>query len=42
MRKNRENTTMRGKDAAGNPVSGICDLEYSELAVHPLQESRRT
>ena len=40
-RKNNEETKVRGKDTAGNRVSGIRYLEYSDPAVYPLPESRR-
>ena len=33
---------MWGKDATGNAVSGVRDLEREEQAVHPLPKPRGT
>jgi hypothetical protein len=38
--ENYEKTKVRGKNATGNPVQGLGNLEYTEPAVHPVPESR--
>jgi hypothetical protein len=40
-RSNYEETTMRGKDAAGHSLSGRGDLEHQWQAVHTVQKPRR-
>ena len=37
-----EETEVWTKDAAGNPVSSISDLEHSKAAVHQMPQPRRT
>jgi hypothetical protein len=41
IRENYEKTKVRGKNATGNLVQGLGNLEYTEPAVHSLPESRR-
>ena len=37
-----EETEVWTKDATGNPVSSISDLEHSKAAVHQMPQPRRT